>query len=104
MKLSEILKEINVLSAAASGDGLTPETAVKTLSEGYALYLPENDRPASRYLLYCMADFTRNKLLVSGEPFPIRTYRVKDGIRHPAGQREETSEKRAGRKPFGRKL
>lgn len=24
-------------SAAASGDGLTPETAVKTLSEGYAL-------------------------------------------------------------------
>ena len=78
----------------------------KVLSEGHALYLPENDRPASRHLLYCMADFTRNKLLVSGEPFPVRTYRVKDGIRHPAGQREEASEKRkrAGRKPSGRKL
>lgn len=28
----------------------------RVLSEGHALYLPENDRPASRHLLYCMAD------------------------------------------------
>ena len=78
----------------------------RVLSEGHALYLPENDRPASRHLLYCMADFTRHKLLVSGEPFPVRTYRVKDGIRHPAGQCEELSEKRkrTGQKPSGRKL
>ena len=49
MKLSEILKEINVLSAAASGDGLTPETAVKTLSEGYALL----DKAAGGKLVLC---------------------------------------------------
>ncbi|RGD28745.1 DUF6047 family protein, partial [Parabacteroides sp. AM17-47] len=78
----------------------------RVLSEGHALYLPENDRPASRHLLYCMADFIQHKLLVSGEPFPVRTYRVKDGIRHPAGQCEELPEKRkrTGRKPSGRKL
>lgn len=57
-------------------------------------------------LLYCMADFIQHKLLVSGEPFPVRTYRVKDGIRHPAGQCEELSKKRkrTGQKPSGRKL
>lgn len=68
--------------------------------------LERYDRPASRHLLYCMADFIQHKLLVSGEPFPVRTYRVKDGIRHPAGQCEELPEKRkrTGRKPSGRKL
>lgn len=57
----------------------------KVFSEGRALYLSGNDRPALRHLPYCVADFMRNKLLVSDEPPPVRTYRVKDDIRYPAG-------------------
>mgnify|MGYP000615149347 CR=1 FL=1 len=64
------------------GNRVLDKVQLGILAKGNALYLPENDRPASRHLLYCMADFTRNKLLVSGEPFPIRTYRVKG--RYPA--------------------
>ena len=64
------------------GNRVLDKVQLGILAKGNALYLPENDRPASRHLLYCMADFTRNKLLVSGEPFPIRTYRGKG--RYPA--------------------
>ena len=77
----------------------------RVLSEGHALYLPENDRPASRHLLYCMADFIQHKLLVSGEPFPVRTYRVKDGVPHPVSPREKVPEKKkTTRKSAGRKI
>lgn len=71
------------------GNRVLDKVQLGILAKGNALYLPENDRPASRHLLYCMADFTRNKLLVSGEPFPIRTYRVKDGIPHPVSPQEK---------------
>ena len=75
------------------------------LAKGNALYLPENDRPSSRHLLYCMADFTRNRLLVSGEPFPVRTYRVKDGVPHPVSPREKVpKKKKTTRKSAGRKI
>lgn len=86
------------------GNTVLDKTQLGVLAKGHALYLPENGRPSSRHLMYCMADFTRNKLLVSGKPFPARTYRVKDGIPYPAGPQEKTPEKNASRKSIGRKM
>lgn len=71
------------------GNTVLDKVQLGILAEGNALYLPENKKPASRHLLYCMADFTRNKLLVSGKPFPARTYRVKDGIPHPVSRKKK---------------
>lgn len=87
------------------GNRVLDKAQLGILAKGNALYLPENDRPSSRHLLYCMADFTRNRLLVSGEPFPVRTYRVKDGVPHPVSPREKVPEKKkTTRKSAGRKI
>jgi hypothetical protein len=87
------------------GNTVLDKVQLGILAKGNALYLPENGKPSSRHLLYCMADFTRNKLLVSGEPFPARTYRVKDGIPYPVSPQEKTPEKkRTPRKSTGRKM
>lgn len=53
------------------------------LSSGYALYIPENNREAVRHLQYCMADFGRNRMKNSSEPFPVKTYTLKEGLLHP---------------------
>ena len=53
------------------------------LSSGYALYIPENNREAVRHLQYCMADFERNRMKNSSEPFPVKTYTLKEGLLHP---------------------
>ena len=87
------------------GNRVLDKAQLGILAKGNALYLPENDRPASRHLLYCMADFTRNRLLVSGEPFPVRTYRVKDGVPRLVSPQEKIPEKRkTPRKSTGRKI
>ena len=53
------------------------------LSSGYALYIPENNREAVRHLQYCMADFGQNWMKNSSEPFPVKTYTLKEGLLHP---------------------
>ena len=68
------------------------------LSSGYALYIPENNREAVRHLQYCMADFGRNRMKNSSEPFPVKTYTLKEGLLHPLST-DRNKKTRAVKKP-----
>ena len=65
------------------GDRRLNDVQKSVLSSGYALYIPENNREPVRHLQYCMADFEQNRMKNSSEPFPTKTYTLKDGLLHP---------------------
>lgn len=65
------------------GDRRLNDVQKSVLSSGYALYIPENNREPVRHLQYCMADFGENRMRNSSEPFPVKTYTLKEGLLHP---------------------
>ena len=54
-----------------------------TLASGDAVYLPENNKDATRHLLFCKADFEQGKIEGSSKSFGIKTYVMKDGLFYP---------------------
>lgn len=54
-----------------------------TLASGDALYLPENNKDATRNLLFCKANFEQGRIEGSSKPFGIKTYVMKDGLLCP---------------------
>lgn len=80
------------------GDRTLNDAQKSVLASGYALYIPENNREAFRHLQYCMADFGQNRMKNSSEPFPAKTYTLKEGLLRPLST--DTNKKpRAVKKP-----
>lgn len=68
-----------------------------TLASGDALYFPENNKDATRHLLFCKANFEQGRIEGSSKPFGIKTYVVKDGLLYPLPE-EKNAVKKTGSK------
>ena len=69
------------------------EVQKTALASGYALYLPENNKEATRHLLFCKADFEQGRIQGSSKPFGVRTYVIKDGLLCPLPEEKNTVKK-----------
>lgn len=69
------------------------EVQKTALASGYALYLPENNKEATRHLLFCKADFEQGRIEGSSKPFGVRTYVIKDGLLCPLPEEKNTVKK-----------
>lgn len=64
-----------------------------TLASGDAVYLPENNKDATRHLLFCKADFEQGKIEGSSKSFGIKTYVMKDGLLYPLPEEKNAANK-----------
>ena len=69
------------------------EVQKTALASGYALYLPENNKEATRHLLFCKADIGQGRIEGSSKPFGVRTYVIKDGLLCPLPEEKNTVKK-----------
>ena len=69
------------------------EVQKTALASGYALYLPENNKEATRHLLFCKTDFEQGRIEGSSKPFGVRTYVIKDGLLCPLPEEKNTVKK-----------
>lgn len=69
-----------------------------TLASGDALYLPENNKDATRHLLFCKANFEQGRIEGSSKPFGINTYMMKDGLLYPLPEEKNAVKKTESKK------
>lgn len=63
------------------------------LASGDALYIPENDKEATRHLQYCKANFEQGRIESSSKPFGIKTYMMKEGLLYPLPEEKKAIQK-----------